>query len=92
MTGGVRKKGSKWYYYFDTAKVDGKRQKIERAVAVLERKIRTHEGRVKPSPKTKAMFYLFRSFAKRPGWNQADADYWKQKGWTDKVRPWNHKS
>ena len=30
MTGGVRKKGSKWYYYFDTAKVDGKRQKIER--------------------------------------------------------------
>lgn len=30
MTGGVRKKGAKWYYYFDTAKVDGKRQKIER--------------------------------------------------------------
>lgn len=69
-----------------------KRQKIERAVAVLERKIRAQEGRVEPSPKTKAMFYLFRSFAKRPGWNQADADYWKQKGWTDKVRPWNHKS
>ncbi|GAA0733758.1 tyrosine-type recombinase/integrase [Clostridium oceanicum] len=30
MKGGVRKRGSSWYYYFDVAKVDGKRKKIER--------------------------------------------------------------
>jgi len=30
MQGGVRKKGSTWYYYFDVGKVDGKRNKIER--------------------------------------------------------------
>lgn len=31
MEGGVRKKGNRWYYYFEVGKVDGKRKKIERA-------------------------------------------------------------
>lgn len=30
MTGSVRKRGKKWYYYFDISTVDGKRKKIER--------------------------------------------------------------
>lgn len=30
MEGGVRKRGSSWYYYFEAGKVDGKRKKIER--------------------------------------------------------------
>ncbi|WP_129596566.1 tyrosine-type recombinase/integrase [Anaerophilus nitritogenes] len=30
MKGGVRKKGKRWYYYFDIGVVDGKRKKIER--------------------------------------------------------------
>ncbi|MDU2290779.1 MAG: tyrosine-type recombinase/integrase [Clostridium celatum] len=30
MQGGVRKKGDNWYYYFELAKVDGKRKKVER--------------------------------------------------------------
>lgn len=30
MKGGVRKKGQRWYYYYDGATVDGKRKKIER--------------------------------------------------------------
>lgn len=30
MTGGVRKRGNRWYYYFDLGKVDGKRKKVER--------------------------------------------------------------
>lgn len=30
MQGGVRKRGSTWYYYFDLGKIDGKRKKIER--------------------------------------------------------------
>lgn len=30
MKGGVRKRGKKWYYYFDVGVIDGKRKKIER--------------------------------------------------------------
>ncbi|MCH1959695.1 site-specific integrase [Romboutsia hominis] len=30
MTGGVRKRGKKWYYYFDAGIIDGKRKKVER--------------------------------------------------------------
>lgn len=30
MRGGVRKRGKKWYYYFDAGTVNGKRKKIER--------------------------------------------------------------
>lgn len=30
MKGGVRKRGKKWYYYFDAGTVNGKRKKIER--------------------------------------------------------------
>ncbi|WP_019243688.1 MULTISPECIES: site-specific integrase [Bacillus] len=30
MQGGVRKRGSSWYYYFEAGKIDGKRKKIER--------------------------------------------------------------
>lgn len=32
MQGGVRKRGNKWYYYFDIGTIDGKRKKIERVV------------------------------------------------------------
>ena len=31
MTGGVRKRGSKWSYYFDLGKIDGKRKKKEKS-------------------------------------------------------------
>lgn len=27
-------------------------------------------------------------FANRSGWNPADSEYWKNKGWTEKARPW----
>lgn len=30
MTGGLRKRGDFWYYYFDAGKVNGKRKKVER--------------------------------------------------------------
>lgn len=30
MEGGVRKRGKRWYYYFDAGIVDGKRKKVER--------------------------------------------------------------
>ena len=30
MTGGTRKRGATWSYYFDLGKIDGKRQKKEK--------------------------------------------------------------
>lgn len=53
MQGGVRKKGDTWYYYFDLAKVDGKRKKIERkggstkkeALSALRKAISEYEDR-----------------------------------------------
>lgn len=54
LKGGVRKRGSSWYYYFDYGIVEGKRKKIERlaegastkseAQTVLRRKIIEYEN------------------------------------------------
>ena len=27
-------------------------------------------------------------FLQKKGWNEADVKYWKEKGWTEKKRPW----
>ena len=27
----------------------------------------------------------------KDGWNPKDVDYWKEKGWTGKARPWKTK-
>ncbi|MEW9500488.1 tyrosine-type recombinase/integrase [Jeotgalibacillus marinus] len=72
MRGGVRKRGSTWYYYFEIAKIDGKRQKIERtaegaatkseAERVLRRKIMEYEniGSItKPSEMSVHDFLMF---------------------------------
>lgn len=54
MKGGVRKRGSSWYYYFDLGTVDGKRKKVERvaegaktkaeAEVILRRKLIEYEN------------------------------------------------
>ena len=33
-------------------------------------------------------FFAIMSRVHRRGWNQADADYWRELGWTGKKRPW----
>ena len=66
---------------------DKKKQKIEKKISKLADKIRNKHGKVKPGMKTKAMFSIMR-MAQKNGWNQADVDYWKEKGWLDKKRPW----
>lgn len=69
-------------------RVDDKRkQKIEKKISTLAAKIRNKQGKVKPGLKTKAMFGIMRMTQKN-GWNKADVDYWKEKGWLDKKRPW----
>lgn len=41
MKGGVRKRGKKWYYYFDAASIDGKRKKIERVGGLTKKEAQT---------------------------------------------------
>lgn len=66
---------------------DKKKQRIEKKLDRLARKLKAGQGRVKPSIKTKLLFAVMRQMQKR-GWNEADAAYWRDKGWTEKKRPW----
>ena len=66
---------------------DKRKQKIEKKISTLAAKIRNKQGKVKPGMKTKVMFNIMR-MAQKNGWNQADVDYWKEKGWLGKKRPW----
>ena len=43
----------------------------------------------KPSLKTRIFFGVMRVM-NRHGWNEADTEYWKAKGWTEKRRPWKN--
>lgn len=67
-----------------------KKNLIERATDSLSAKIQKRQGRVKPGLKTKGFFWLMH-LLQRNGWNEADVRYWKQKGWTDKNRPWKQR-
>lgn len=64
-----------------------KKERIERKLDRLARKIERRAGRVKPSLRTK-LFFIVMSRVYRRGGNRVDADYWKEKGWTGRKRPW----
>lgn len=66
---------------------DKTKQKIDKKTTVLAKKIKNRVGKVKPNIKTKALFYIMR-IANIKNWNEADSLYWKEKGWTEKARPW----
>ena len=67
-----------------------KKQKIERETDSIAKRIRRRQGCVKPGLKTKGFFNIMRLLQKK-GWNEADVRYWKEKGWTDKARPWKRR-
>ena len=64
-----------------------KKAAVEKATDRLARQIVQRCGRVKPGLKAKGFFKIM-SMLQRNGWNQKDAEYWKEKGWTEKKRPW----
>lgn len=66
---------------------DKKKKKIEKTTTKIAKKINKKYGKVKPGFKTKAFFFIMHLMQKN-GWNQLDVDYWKEKGWTGKKRPW----
>lgn len=66
---------------------DKKKQSIEKKLTRLARKLKARQGRIRPSMKTKIVFAVMRQMQKH-GWNEADMNYWRGKGWTEKKRPW----
>lgn len=68
---------------------DKLKYRIEKKTTSLARKIKRNDGTIKPSIKTKAFFSIMRSVVKT-GWNEVDKNYWVEKGWTGKKRPWKN--
>ncbi|MDO4864272.1 MAG: NAD(P)H-dependent oxidoreductase [Ruminococcus sp.] len=63
------------------------RDKINAEAGKIAKKIRKREKKVPVGIKTRAFFKIM-SLMQKNGWNPADADYWKAKGWTGSKRPW----
>ncbi len=63
------------------------RNKMEKDMDVLAKKINRNAGRIKPGIKIKSFFFMMH-LLQRKGFNEADRIYWKEKGWTGRKRPW----
>ncbi len=63
------------------------KRKIDKKTTHLARKITNRSQKISPGFKTRLYFYLMRAVMKK-GWNQTDVEYWREKGWIAKVRPW----
>lgn len=68
-----------------------KKTAIEKKVETIRKKIMRHHGKPHASLKTRGFFYLMR-FLQRRDWNQVDKEYWQEKGWDKKKRPWRDRS
>ncbi len=70
------------------AVADKKKEKIEKDTTKLADKV-LKKKQVKAGIKTKALFMMMRMMQKM-GWGSSDAEkeYWEQKGWLGKERPW----
>ena len=68
---------------------DEKKETIDKDIAKLARKI-SAEKQVRVGMKTKLMFNMMRMMQiKDWGSSPVEKEYWKEKGWLDKERPWN---
>lgn len=63
------------------------RNQMDRDTGKLAEKIKKNRFNIKPTLKFKMFFYLMRHLHKE-NYSQVDRDFWKEKGWMDKVRPW----
>lgn len=62
--------------------------KIERKASRIAAKIKSSGIKPRVSVKGKIFFSVFSFINRKGGMNPADSEYWKNKGWTDKIRPW----
>lgn len=65
-------------------------KKIEKKTSSVAAKIKRHSGEVRVSLLTRMMFFGMH-IAQRNGFNEADKNYWIEKDWTGKRRPWKNK-
>ena len=63
------------------------KEKIDKETTHLANKIKKRQGKVKPGIKAKWFFNSMKRVMDGR-WNEADALYWKEKGWLGKGRPW----
>lgn len=63
------------------------KKKIDKKTTAIASKIRKRRGKVKAGLKTKGFFYIMRMLQKS-GWNEVDCQYWQERGWNKKERPW----
>lgn len=66
---------------------DKRKAKIDRKTSKLAKQIKSKNGKVRAPLKTKGFFYIMRGLQKK-GWSKVDVDYWNEKGWNGKNRPW----
>ena len=68
-----------------------KKKRIESKACRVAAKIKS--SGVKPRVSLKGRVFLTAiHFANKNDWNPADSEYWKEKGWTEKKRPWKKES
>ena len=64
-----------------------KKQKIERDISRLAKRIQIERKYWKPSRKSRLLFLALRQVQKH-GWSEVDRSYWEKQGWLEKKRPW----
>lgn len=63
------------------------KEKLDRKTKRIANKIKHSTIKTRVSLKG-YLFFTIMSFANRSGWNKADSEYWKSKGWTTNKKPW----
>lgn len=63
-------------------------EKINNKLLRIAEKIRKKQANVKPKVTTRVVFSAMAFMNKKGGLNPADAEYWKNKGYTNGVKPW----
>lgn len=72
----------------DWSRVNEKKKRaIDKAASGIANRILRNSKNVKPDLKTRAFFWIMHLMQKN-GFNPRDAEYWKEKGWIRKARPW----
>lgn len=64
-----------------------RKSRIDKKTSRLAARLISHSGKVKPGLKTKLLFSVMRLYQKK-GYIPKDSEYWTEKGWLDKKRPW----
>lgn len=62
-----------------------RKYKIEKSTNLIAKQVRKKKA---ANFRLKFLFLLFRLMQKSNEWNATDKNYWKEKGWLEKERPW----